>query len=141
MNHFKALGIFISETVRFIDEDIIVFICSILYDLVKFAERFYLCFLDSKVKKCFFPVVLEYRRTYNQLAPGQMLSQHCGYKCLPQTDDIGQKHSIVSIQDFFGGDNRLFLIFKFHKTFRQVQLDLLIQIDIFLQVFVEHFQI
>ncbi len=70
-----------------------------------------------------------------------MLCEEGGYEGLSKTYHIREEYTVVCIQYLFCGHNSLLLVIQLHEPFRQICFEILVNIDVFLEVFIQKFEV
>ena len=136
-----ALRALVAETVSFVDENIVEAAQIHLADGVQLAHRFHDRAADAELEESFPPVVFQHRGADDQFASRQLLRQHGGDIGLAQADHVRQKDAPVGLQDLFGRSHRLPLVSQVQKPFRHVNITVLVDVDVFHEIFVQEFEI
>ncbi len=107
-----------TEAVGFVNNDVGIFLCSPIQNIIKFANRFKISRPHAKINKSISPrtwvIFIQQHRWGNHQRSAVQLSRQQGSDIgFSQPHHIGNEHTSVLFENFLGVPNGLFLIFEF----------------------------
>lgn len=88
-----------------------------------------------------FPIPLKHRRTDHQNPALELLQKLGGDKGLAKAHHVGKEDAVMLVQFFQRLLYRLLLVLQGHEAFRQENLHVILQVDVFLHVFINKLQV